>query len=199
MVNYIAIIHKEPKSDYGVSFPDFPGCITAGSDLEEARAMAQEALEFHLRGMREDGEFIPAPSSLDAIRAAKMEGDLFFLVSVSLPKEERVQRVNITLPESLLKKIDRHVEDFGMTRSGFLASAAAAKMADVWMSDVKARQQGTSALSQETSESLNHLYQKMQERFPLKHLFAQEGSPPEYRHESKSALSKDARRKKKSK
>jgi len=43
MRHYIALIHKDADSDYGVSFPDLPGVITAGSDLDEARAMAAEA------------------------------------------------------------------------------------------------------------------------------------------------------------
>ncbi len=43
-MEYIAYLHKDKKSDYGVSFPDFPGCITAGTSLEEARRMAAEAL-----------------------------------------------------------------------------------------------------------------------------------------------------------
>ena len=37
MANYIAVVHKDPKSDFGVSFPDFPGCITAGSSIDEAK------------------------------------------------------------------------------------------------------------------------------------------------------------------
>src|SRR5579862_9592448 len=65
---YIAYLHKEKNSDYGVSFLDFPGCVTAGSTLEEARRMASEALAFHIQGMREDGEEIPAPSTLDNLR-----------------------------------------------------------------------------------------------------------------------------------
>ncbi|MBW2343184.1 MAG: type II toxin-antitoxin system HicB family antitoxin, partial [Deltaproteobacteria bacterium] len=44
MANYIAIVHKDPKSDFGVSFPDFPGCITAGKNIDDAKDMAQEAL-----------------------------------------------------------------------------------------------------------------------------------------------------------
>jgi len=62
MRNYTAVIHKEKNSDYGVSFPDFPGCVTAGSTLEEVKNMASEALEFHIEGMTEDGELIPEPS-----------------------------------------------------------------------------------------------------------------------------------------
>ena len=48
MRTYIALLRKDPDSDYGVDFPDFPGCVTAGSTLEEARAMAEEALAFHI-------------------------------------------------------------------------------------------------------------------------------------------------------
>lgn len=67
MPQYIGIIHKDPDSDYGVSFPDFPGCITAGSDIEEVRRMAQEALAFHIEGMIEDGDALPEPSSFEVI------------------------------------------------------------------------------------------------------------------------------------
>lgn len=69
MRRYIALIHKDPHSDYGVSFPDLPGVITAGIDIENAHAMAVEALAFHLEGLAEDGEAVPAPSSLEAIMA----------------------------------------------------------------------------------------------------------------------------------
>jgi predicted RNase H-like HicB family nuclease len=59
---------KDKKSDYGVSFPDFPGCITAGTTLEEARRMAAEALSFHIAGMQEYGAAIPEPSTLDVLQ-----------------------------------------------------------------------------------------------------------------------------------
>ena len=58
MRNYIGLIHKD-AGDYGVSFPDFPGLITAGTDLDDARAMAEEALALHIEGLAEDGEAIP--------------------------------------------------------------------------------------------------------------------------------------------
>jgi predicted RNase H-like HicB family nuclease len=44
MVNYIAVVHKDPNSDFGVSFPDFPGCVTAGSTIDDAKDMAHDAL-----------------------------------------------------------------------------------------------------------------------------------------------------------
>jgi predicted RNase H-like HicB family nuclease len=64
-MDYIAYVHKDGDSDFGVSFPDFPGCITAGSTLAQARLMAVDALRLHFRGMLEDSEPIPEPSSLD--------------------------------------------------------------------------------------------------------------------------------------
>lgn len=64
-MDYIAYLHKDKTSDFGVSFPDFPGCITAGRTLEEAHKMAAEALALHMAGMQEDGEEIPEPSTLD--------------------------------------------------------------------------------------------------------------------------------------
>ena len=65
MRNYIGLIHKDADSHFGVSFPDFPGVITAGTSLDDARAMAEEALTFHIGGLVEDGEAIPEPSDLE--------------------------------------------------------------------------------------------------------------------------------------
>ena len=67
MPNYIALIHKDAASDHGVSLPDFPGCVTAGSDLNEARAMAAEALAFHIEGMIQDGDVLPEPSMCEVV------------------------------------------------------------------------------------------------------------------------------------
>lgn len=121
---YIALIHKETDSDYGVSFPDFPGVITASVTLDEARAMAEEALGFHLDGLIEDGETIPEPSSLDHVMADPNNRDgVAILVPVRTPPA-RVVRVNVTLPEDVLAKIDRYAHEHGFTRSGFLAQAA---------------------------------------------------------------------------
>ena len=66
-MEYIAYLHKDRKSGYGVSFPDFPECISAGETLEEARRMAVQALTFHIKGITEDGEVLPQPSSLDQL------------------------------------------------------------------------------------------------------------------------------------
>jgi len=120
MVSYIGIIHKEKKSDFGVSFPDFPGCISVGSSLEEVRQMAQQALQFHIDGMLEDGEFIPPPSSLDQVMCQPdFCHGVVLMVDVAVPV--RSKRINITMDESLLRQIDACTDN----RSAFLAKAAA--------------------------------------------------------------------------
>lgn len=67
MTGYVALLRKQADSDFGVEFPDFPGCITAGVTLEDARRMATEALLLHVEGLIEDGNPIPEPSRLDEI------------------------------------------------------------------------------------------------------------------------------------
>jgi predicted RNase H-like HicB family nuclease len=69
MRHYIGIVHKDPSSDFGVSFPDFPGCVSAGETLAEAACLAQEALLAHIDLMVEDGEPIPEPMTLEAALA----------------------------------------------------------------------------------------------------------------------------------
>ncbi len=85
-MDYIAIIHKDPNSDFGVSFPDFPGCITAGRTLDEAKDMAIEALTGHIEVMRDTGESVPDPSTLDEVmKDSDFRDGVAFLVSVKAP------------------------------------------------------------------------------------------------------------------
>jgi predicted RNase H-like HicB family nuclease len=124
MRQFIGLIHKEPDSDYGVSFPDFPGVVTAGATLDEARGLAEEALAFHLEGLAEDGDAVPEPSSLEAVMAdPDNRGGVAILVAVKSDPSRSV-RVNITLPQELLVQIDRYAQQHGLTRSRFLAQAA---------------------------------------------------------------------------
>jgi predicted RNase H-like HicB family nuclease len=123
VMEYIAYLHKDRDSDYGVSFPDFPGCITAGKTLDEAGRMAVEALNLHIQGMIEDGESVPEPSKLDDVaNNAAQRGAIVFMVSVDAP--DATVRVNITARESQIKRIDELAEAAGMTRSGYIVRAA---------------------------------------------------------------------------
>jgi len=61
-VQYAVIIEKGPTS-YGAYVPDLPGCIAVGETREEVLRLIQEAIEFHIEGLREDGQPVPVPSS----------------------------------------------------------------------------------------------------------------------------------------
>ena len=69
MTGYVVLVHKDAGTSFGVSFPDVPGCVSAGDSLEEALANAAEALAGHLALMRADGDPLPRPRSLAAIAA----------------------------------------------------------------------------------------------------------------------------------
>lgn len=125
MANYIAVVHKDPNSDFGVSFPDFPGCITAGGTIDEAKDMAHDALTLHIKGMLEDGEKIPAPSKLEDIMADPDYSDTAAILVVTVSDQKpRSVRVNITVPEDMLHQIDAIAQKRGMSRSSFLVHAA---------------------------------------------------------------------------
>jgi len=125
MANYIAIVYKEAKSDFGVSFPDFPGCITAGKNIDEAKDMAQEALTLHIQGMLEDGEQFPGPSRREEIMSDPDYVNAVAYLVVSVPDAKpRTVRVNVTVPEMTLKQIDAAAKKRGMSRSSFLVHAA---------------------------------------------------------------------------
>jgi predicted RNase H-like HicB family nuclease len=130
MADYIALIHKEPTSDYGVSFPDFPGCITAGTTLDEARREAAEALAMHIDGMIEDGEAIPEPSLLEDVMAERENREAVAFLVPAPARQVRAVRVNITLPEDVLADVDRVAGRQGLSRSSFLARAARRAMSD---------------------------------------------------------------------
>ena len=124
MSTYIALLFKESDSDYGVAFPDFPGCVTAGSSLDIARQRALEALQFHIDGMVEDDADIPAPSSLAAIMGDGANRDAVAILVDVPERHPRSVRVNVMLPRDLVQAIDRATGN----RSRFLAEAAREKL-----------------------------------------------------------------------
>jgi antitoxin HicB len=70
MAHYIALIHKDADSCYGVSFPDVPGVFTAGDTIDEAIHKAAEVLEFAAEDWSDlSGDKFPAPRTIDELRA----------------------------------------------------------------------------------------------------------------------------------
>jgi predicted RNase H-like HicB family nuclease len=130
-MKYPIVIHKDPTSDYSVTIPDLPGCFSAGSTIEEAISMAQEAAECHIEGMLIDSEPIPTPSDIEVYRNKPDYRDgIWALVAVDISKLSlKTKRINITMPERLIRTVDQYAKKYGSTRSGLLSQAVTEYMA----------------------------------------------------------------------
>ena len=58
-----AVVVEAGESGFGAYVPDLPGCAAAGATREEVVRLIQEAIEFHIEGLKDGGEAIPPPSS----------------------------------------------------------------------------------------------------------------------------------------
>ena len=79
-----AVIYEKTGTGYSAYAPDLPGCITTGATREETERLMIEAIEFHIAGMREDGESIPEPTTLAAMVTVSANADL--------PEEKKKKR-----------------------------------------------------------------------------------------------------------
>jgi predicted RNase H-like HicB family nuclease len=125
MPHYIAVIHKDKDSAFGITFPDLPGCFSAADTEAEIIPNALEAVELFL----EPEHKLPEPSSIETIRAdPHIAADLAegaYLIAIPYHfNAGRSVRVNVTLDKGLLQLIDAEAERRKMTRSALLAQAA---------------------------------------------------------------------------
>jgi predicted RNase H-like HicB family nuclease len=133
------IPYRDGSGQYGVVFPDLPGCVSVGNNIEHAIVMAQEALSLHLSGMMEDGDILPVSSTTDLARE-KMQAEAledkeplpdgvvyqYIVADDARPPAKKKPSVNlsISLKPSILAHIDAMAEEMGLTRSGLIAVAA---------------------------------------------------------------------------
>ena len=61
-MQYLVVVEQGPAS-FGAYVPDLPGCVAVGNTRQEVATLIQEAIEFHLEGLKADGQTIPQPSS----------------------------------------------------------------------------------------------------------------------------------------
>lgn len=125
-MKYAVFLEKDDNSDYGVTVPDLPGCFSAGTTVEEALENVQEAILTHVEGLLMDNETVPNPSSIAKLKDEILSQNIIWsIVNADIAKlSKEVKRINITIPENILSKIDSFAQREGETRSGFLASAA---------------------------------------------------------------------------
>jgi predicted RNase H-like HicB family nuclease len=119
----IAIEPGDERTAFGVVFPDLPGCFSAGDTLDEALANAEEAAALWIDTTLDSGAPIPPPSGLEVLRGNPEFEDWIFAVVTIDPDllDDTVERVNITLPRRVLKRLDAKASAAGATRSGYIA------------------------------------------------------------------------------
>ncbi|MCC6918279.1 MAG: type II toxin-antitoxin system HicB family antitoxin [Alphaproteobacteria bacterium] len=133
MIRYVALLH-EGRSEYGVSFPDFPGVVSGGATPDEALAEAAEALRFAVTEMRAEGAAVPKPRTLSMIRKVAAREDWYDMDEAIaayvplLPPKSNVERLNITLEKGLVDAIDAAASKGGQSRSAWIAEAAKTRL-----------------------------------------------------------------------
>ncbi|UJW74624.1 type II toxin-antitoxin system HicB family antitoxin [Rhizobium sp. SL42] len=124
MNHYVAIVHKDAESAYGISFPDLPSVFSAADDEDDIVGNAIEALRLWAQD-----ENLPDPAShADILAREDVRRELrdgAFLIRVPLIEDDtRTVRANITLEAGTLAAIDIAAKQRGLTRSAFIASCA---------------------------------------------------------------------------
>ena len=130
MARVVMLMHEE-NGRFGASFPDLPGCTTVARDPDTLVRKAADVAAFHVAGMIEDGLPPPQFRSLSELRSdpdfLDDAGDAT-IVLLDVEAGGRTVRVNITLDEAMLRRIDRAADAAGESRSGFLVGAAKARL-----------------------------------------------------------------------
>ena len=132
MAHYIAVLVPERSGGWAVLFPDLPGCASQGETLDEAIAMATDALAGHLAVARDYGDPIPAPRSVDEIRSDdawcsenKVHWSKAMVAPIlARPPLGRSERVTISMDSNILREIDTYAEKRDLTRSAVLTAGA---------------------------------------------------------------------------
>ena len=121
---YIAVVHKDENSAYGLHFPDVPGCFAAADSMDDVVKNGIESLRFYA-----EDRALPEPRNIEQIRNSKdVATDLAdgaFLIAVPLIDDDaHVVRANISMESGVMRAVDAAAKQRGLTRSAFLAQAA---------------------------------------------------------------------------
>ena len=120
----IAIEIGTESSAWGIIVPDLPGCFCAGDTLDESLALATEAAAAWIETALDDHLPIPPPSPLESLLKRKeFAGWTFGILQLDLDlMDDKIERINMTLPRRVLRRLDAQAKAAGQSRSGFVAS-----------------------------------------------------------------------------
>ncbi|WP_309605132.1 type II toxin-antitoxin system HicB family antitoxin [Phenylobacterium sp.] len=116
---FVALVTGSRDAGYHASFPDLPDLHAQGRDLGDLLAAARRALTDHLDALANAGEAWPTPTPLESVRPAADA----MAIPVDVTVDDAPVRVNISLGERLLRRLDAAAEARGMSRSGFIAQS----------------------------------------------------------------------------
>ncbi|HMN71765.1 MAG TPA: type II toxin-antitoxin system HicB family antitoxin [Rhodoblastus sp.] len=96
MKPYIVIVHKDPDSAYGMTFPDAPGCFSAADDIDDLFVMAKEALEGWTESMIDERLPLPPTRDLSDIKTdpewADQFSDAVIVIAIDPPRPDALKR-----------------------------------------------------------------------------------------------------------
>ncbi len=131
-ITYYAVVGNKSGASYPVMVPDIPGCYTEGRTLDEARRMAEDAVQAMLSDYAARGERYPEASATPEELRRKVGDewvDVACLVPVTVYPNSRVIRISLTGGADKLERIKDFAERHGTTRSAFMVDSALAAMA----------------------------------------------------------------------
>jgi predicted RNase H-like HicB family nuclease len=124
MMRYPILIEEGGESAaFGIVVPDLPGCFSAGDTLDEAMDAAREAIAAWVDAALDGGQTVPGASSLDAVRQLPgYEGWAVAVVELDPAVfDDTIERVNITLPKRVLRRLDDLAAARHQSRGAFIA------------------------------------------------------------------------------
>ena len=124
MIRYPVLIEEgSDRTAFGVVVPDLPGCFSAGDSLDEALDNVREAIAAWVDAALDAGNQVPPPSPVDAVRRLKSyKGWTPAIVEIDETIfDDSIERVNITLPKRVLRRLDALAAEKGQSRGTFIA------------------------------------------------------------------------------
>jgi len=133
VMRFPVYLHQSDSGSYSGFVPDIEGCFFAGETVDDAIVDAGAAIDIHLEALAESGMPVPHTKGMAFyLESDECQGGIWAVIDIDISKYEgKAVKLNITLPQSLLTRIDRFVESHQefSSRSGFLAELARRELA----------------------------------------------------------------------
>ncbi len=123
-MNYIAVVHKDKDTGYGISFPEVGGCTAVCDTLDGVLAEAEEALALYMETLVDLGKPFPEPKGLDFVLKNTTRQGLVTTAVIPVIENDKTVRINITIPERQLQLIDAAAKKQNLSRSAFMTETA---------------------------------------------------------------------------